>query len=132
MAADEEIDFSTLDWRRLTAAERVDLRPAFVRHAHSLRSECALAMITAVAGVSRRAVKAIGNAVCRLREVLAERAAVSKLHALDDAALRDIGIRRSEIESIVHGGDKDHTRVQRMPDGAKKSATRRCDRSLAA
>lgn len=37
----------------------------------------------------------------------AERATIQLLHSLDDRALKDIGIDRSEIESVAHNDDRD-------------------------
>jgi uncharacterized protein YjiS (DUF1127 family) len=50
--------------------------------------------------------KFVRSSVTWLRAVVAEwdrRAAMKALHQLDDRALRDIGISRSEIERAVHG-----------------------------
>lgn len=41
------------------------------------------------------------------------RVAVAHLHDLEDRDLRDIGISRSEIESVVHFGGHDPTRLRR-------------------
>jgi uncharacterized protein YjiS (DUF1127 family) len=41
------------------------------------------------------------------------RAAIAQLHALEDRDLRDIGVSRSEIESVVYFGGRDPTRLRR-------------------
>ena len=41
------------------------------------------------------------------------RSAIAQLHGLEDRDLRDIGISRSEIESVVHFGGHDPTRLRR-------------------
>jgi uncharacterized protein YjiS (DUF1127 family) len=41
------------------------------------------------------------------------RAAIAELHALNDIELRDMGIGRCEIDSIVHFGGRDPTRLPR-------------------
>jgi uncharacterized protein YjiS (DUF1127 family) len=41
------------------------------------------------------------------------RAAIAQLHALEDRDLNDIGISRSEIESVVYFGGRDPTRLRR-------------------
>jgi uncharacterized protein YjiS (DUF1127 family) len=39
----------------------------------------------------------------RIARYFADRAAITHLHGLEDAALSDIGIPRSQIEAAVHG-----------------------------
>jgi uncharacterized protein YjiS (DUF1127 family) len=47
----------------------------------------------------------------------AERATVAVLHALDDRTLKDIGLDRSEIESMVHGRPPGERRLRWSPAG---------------
>lgn len=47
---------------------------------------------------------AVVRGLARLWNWHARRATVSILHGLDDRTLKDIGISRSEITSLVHGG----------------------------
>lgn len=44
-----------------------------------------------------------GVCLDRIVHYYADRAAIAHLHELEDAALSDIGISRSEIEAAVHG-----------------------------
>jgi uncharacterized protein YjiS (DUF1127 family) len=44
---------------------------------------------------------------------LRRRQSVAKLRALDDRMLKDIGLKRSQIDSIVHGLGRDASRVKR-------------------
>ena len=47
------------------------------------------------------------------RKGRSRRAAIAQLHALEDRLLHDIGISRSEIESVVHFAGRDPTRLRR-------------------
>lgn len=47
--------------------------------------------------------RAVGNAAYALFDRLERRSAVKTLSELDDRALRDIGINRSQIEDAVYG-----------------------------
>ncbi len=53
------------------------------------------------------------NAFIRRRE---EQRAIRHLQALDDHLLRDIGIHRSEIASVVSGRERDLTRRRNLAD----------------
>lgn len=41
------------------------------------------------------------------------KAAIAELHAMEDRALQDIGISRSEIESVIYFEGRDPTRLRR-------------------
>ena len=44
-----------------------------------------------------------GTSLSWIRQCYVERAAIAHLHGLEEAALSDIGISRSQIEAAVHG-----------------------------
>jgi uncharacterized protein YjiS (DUF1127 family) len=44
-----------------------------------------------------------GTSLDRIAHYFIDRAAIAHLHGLEDAALSDIGISRSQIEAAVHG-----------------------------
>ncbi len=49
----------------------------------------------------------------KFRKWRSRRAAIAQLHAMEDRHLQDIGISRSEIESVVYLAGKDPTRLRR-------------------
>ncbi|HVG51097.1 MAG TPA: DUF1127 domain-containing protein [Xanthobacteraceae bacterium] len=112
----EESDLPRRSIGELTPAEWEELRRRAIQRAHRLRSQIA-------ADFLRKFLRALGEGVLvaadstvaafgRWHTRRQDRAAIASLHALDDSALRDIGIRRLEIESIVHARGKDTTRAR--------------------
>jgi uncharacterized protein YjiS (DUF1127 family) len=87
------------------------------RYLHALAVTAALrSVVQGLAGWSR----ALSRATARLVDDLAarreRRRAVLALHRLDDRMLRDIGISRGEIESVVrHGREERRANVVTMP-----------------
>jgi len=61
-------------------------------------------------GLLRRIANAAGSYLRAYIERRALRAAVRALQGMDDRMLADIGMRRGEIHSVVHGGADDVTR----------------------
>ncbi len=47
------------------------------------------------------------------RQWRSRRTAIAELHGMEDRQLQDIGISRSEIESVVYFGGRDPTRLRR-------------------
>ena len=52
---------------------------------------------------TRALLRLLGTGMDGLAGYFVRRAAVTSLHELDDRALRDIGLTRSQIEAAVHG-----------------------------
>jgi len=65
------------------------------------------------AGLGRKAADVARHAWIWYWTRRAEHAAVAILQALDDRSLKDIGLDRSEIESVVHGARPGERRVCR-------------------
>ena len=121
MLTDDEIDFAALDHRALSPHDWDVLRRRAIERAHRTRSELAKALARQlIAAIRQGLIDAVNAGIAALahwRSSLAanrdDRAAIARLHALDDCALKDIGIRRTEIESIVHAHGNDDTRARR-------------------
>jgi uncharacterized protein YjiS (DUF1127 family) len=113
MSTDDEIDYPTLGTRALDADAFAEKRLYAIRRAHRLRSQAALAMLVGLFTAMVDLVSTAGAMLGRVRKARADRQAIARLHSLDDGALKDIGIRRSEIESVVHGRGADETRMRR-------------------
>jgi uncharacterized protein YjiS (DUF1127 family) len=60
--------------------------------------------------LAARAGSRIAKAWHTFRQWRARRATVDLLHSLDDRTLRDIGVGRSEVTSLVYGHPRDRTR----------------------
>jgi uncharacterized protein YjiS (DUF1127 family) len=112
----EESDLSDRNVRSLSPEEWDELRREAIRRAHRARTELFLELLRKFSGALRAGllmpVQGALAALERWRANRQDRAAIARLHALDDGALRDIGIRRSEIESIVHAHGNDTTRTR--------------------
>jgi uncharacterized protein YjiS (DUF1127 family) len=109
----DDLDIATLSVRKFNGEDYSGWRRTAVRRAHRLRSRYALALLVGLANALASMARSARMLLNRMREAHADRRAAARLHALDDGALKDIGIRRSEIESIVHGGATDATRMCR-------------------
>jgi uncharacterized protein YjiS (DUF1127 family) len=112
MSTDDEIDYLTLDTRALAADAYAEMRRNAIRRAHRLRSKYLLATLVGLFTAIAAAARSARAMLRRVRKARSDRQAIARLHSLDDGALKDIGIRRSEIESVVHGHGADETRMR--------------------
>jgi uncharacterized protein YjiS (DUF1127 family) len=111
MASRTEFDFSKVDYQALSPAQRTAVVQEVVRQARVDRArEIAVVVRAAWRGISQaalilgRTVSAAATAAWRRhRDRRARRLAAAQLYAMDDRALRDIGLRRGEIEFAVSG-----------------------------
>ncbi len=134
-------DENTFYYNGLTPDEWVKARQRIIRRAEAGRARA----LRDLAGAVLRPVQTLATAVAaaagkwwRAYALRRERnAAVRELRALDDRTLKDIGINRSEIESVVGGQDatrlRDATiaanRCRRRDPAAGTSMTPRPQRS---
>ena len=60
------------------------------------------------------AVQAIRSLVAKFSTLAERQRSIAHLQRLDDRMLKDIGISRAEIMSVVHGLDRDRTRSRKI------------------
>ncbi len=119
-------DENTFYYNGLTPDEWVKARQRIIRRAEAARARA----LRDLAGAVLRPVQTLATAVAAVagkwwRAYLRRRernAAVRELRALDDRTLKDIGINRSEIESVVDR--RDDTRLRDATIAANRSRRR--------
>jgi uncharacterized protein YjiS (DUF1127 family) len=119
-------DENTFYYNGLTPDEWVKARQRIIRRAEAARARA----LRDLAGAVLRPVQTLATAVAAVagkwwRAYIRRRernAAVRELHALDDRTLKDIGINRSEIESVVDR--RDDTRLRDATIAANRSRRR--------
>jgi len=119
-------DENTFYYNGLTPDEWVKARQRIIRRAEAARARA----LRDLAGAVLRPVQTLATAVAAVagkwwRAYIRRRernAAVRELHALDDRTLKDIGINRSEIESV--GDRRDDTRLRDATIAANRSRRR--------
>ena len=98
------------DYRKLTPEQWAELKQCIMREAHSARAQSLRALYRPVlgslrsAGVAWRYLSSTAGKWWAAYDAWLERKrAVRALGALDDRSLKDMGLHRSEIESVVFG-----------------------------
>lgn len=98
------------DYRKLTPEQWAELKQCIMREAHAARAQSLRALYRPVLGSSRSAGIAwrylsstAGKWWAAYDAWLERKRAVRALCALDDRSLKDMGLYRSEIESVVFG-----------------------------
>jgi uncharacterized protein YjiS (DUF1127 family) len=108
-----EIDFRTFDYSRLGPQQRALIQRHAMRRAKEERDQVLHAGFAGLWGCARKiAARALAPGLAALRAWRARHqrnAALAELYALDDCALKDIGICRCEIVSVVECADRDRT-----------------------
>lgn len=103
-------------YSRFGSADWAEARQEAIQRAHRMRSQMAADLLHRFFGALSHAivftVQSGAWAFARWNTRRQDRAAIAHLNRLDDCALSDIGIRRSEIESIVRARGRDETRVR--------------------
>jgi uncharacterized protein YjiS (DUF1127 family) len=97
----ETIDFSMLDYRRLPAEQRAEVRRLALARAHAARRQALQEMLAGMAVCMRKLVVTTVLWHKDLRARLARHRAAAELHSLNDRELKDIGVCRCEINAIV-------------------------------
>ena len=114
MLEDIKFDLQTLDYRALTPTDWSALKNQLIEQARQNRNaELRKAMAHVFAG-PERLLEAFSRGFIRRKQAFLmsrrRKAAFTALSALDDRALRDIGLRRGEIFSAVYRPDSGRRR----------------------
>jgi len=112
----DDLELAGLDPRRLSPEQQSELRQRLLRRAQAARGEVLRDIAYGVARTLGTALRELGSLLSALAKHAVEagrhwwnvwklrrqrRAAIRELQALDDHMLRDMGLGRSEIESVV-------------------------------
>ena len=100
----EVIDLSMLDYRRLTAEQRVAVKRQAIARAHAERRRAFREALAGLAGILRKPAVMIVRRCKALRARHARSIAAAKLRSLSDRELKDIGVCRCEINALVFAG----------------------------
>jgi uncharacterized protein YjiS (DUF1127 family) len=137
MRASDDFYFLRFEHRPLTPEQLDRLQRHAERAAKEYRARilrslgvAALASLRSAAEGGRTIVRALGDRAAaaasrRWRAYAAwreRRAAVRELAALDDRTLKDLGLHRSEIESVVYRRDAARSPARRCPPAARAGA----------
>src|SRR5262245_20032814 len=109
MDKSDEFYFLRFEHQPLTAEQLDRLQREVIRNARIARARAVRRMLDAIARSLRPLAAAALDMMrgwwIRYSDWSARRAAVKELRGLDDRTLKDLGLHRSEIESVVHGPD---------------------------
>lgn len=108
-----EIDFQAIDYPRLDPAQRNAVMRYALERARVERSLAARNMAAALVALLRRGAAAAVQWYRSLELRRRQQKIITALCALDDQVLKDIGVHRCEIVSLVELGDNDDTRLPR-------------------
>jgi uncharacterized protein YjiS (DUF1127 family) len=99
-----EIDFGRLDYPALSPGERDQVRRWVVQRAQADRTEARRRLAGGLAALVRGGAAAVASRWRARLDRRRKRLAAARLKALDDAALKDMGVCRCEIDSIAFAG----------------------------
>lgn len=131
MSARNEFDPGNIDYRALTPEQIGRLRDHALENARIERARAIRALFGRLVKHLRRAGAGARAGILTLAAMAASRwaayqrrrqrrAAAAELHQLSDRDLKDIGLRRSEIDAAVYGYDLDESR-RRRPDESPRT-----------
>jgi uncharacterized protein YjiS (DUF1127 family) len=100
----EMIDISMLDYRRLTAEQRIAVKREAIARAHAERRRAFREVLAGLAALLSKPALVIARRCKALRARHAQSIAAAKLRSLSDRELKDIGVCRCEINALVFAG----------------------------
>jgi uncharacterized protein YjiS (DUF1127 family) len=101
---------------RLAAETWIAVRPEIEREAHRNRVRVLRTGFLALEHAVTATIRRLADWQRRIATRRQDRDAIAQLRKLDEVALKDIGLRRSEIESVIRSHGEDETRKRRPTD----------------